>query len=77
MFLMSSNAWSGAMAFTGEISTPRLDSISFIKESFRTPASSVNYFTARSLDVDLICDRNLRLLNKKNDGSSVATSGYQ
>lgn len=77
MFLMSSNAWSGAMTVTGEISTPRPGSVSFKKETFRTPVSSVNYFTARSLDVYLIFDRSLRLLNKRNNGSCVSTAGGQ
>ena len=77
IFLMSGVAWSGAVAFTGEISTPRPGSISFEKETFRTTVNGANYFTARSLDAYLIFDRSLRLLNKKNNGSCVSTVGEQ
>lgn len=68
MFLMSSNACSGAVTLTREISAHRLGSVSFKSETFRTPVSNVNHFTSRSSDVCLIFDRSLRLLNKINNG---------
>lgn len=68
MFLMSSNACSGAVTLTREISAHRLGSVSFKRETFRSPVSNVNHFTSKSLDVCLIFDRSLRLLNKNNNG---------
>lgn len=56
MFLMSSNACSGAVAFTREIFTPRPGSVSFKMETFTTPVNGVNYFTARILDMHSIVE---------------------
>lgn len=67
MFLMSCNACSGAVSLTREISAHRPGSVSFKRETFRTPVSNANHFTSRNLHVCLIFDRSLRLLNKKNN----------
>lgn len=57
MFLMSSNACSGAVPFTRENSTPRPGCVSFKMETFTTPVNGVNYFTARILDMHSIVEK--------------------
>lgn len=43
MFLMSSNACSGAVTLTREISAHRPGSVSFKRETFRTAVSNVKH----------------------------------